>query len=72
MNGPYYDTEKAAAYLGMSKAALETMRSKKIGPPYIKNGRSVRYAQSDLEAYMARQQRILTLDSEEVIARTRR
>lgn len=72
MNGPYHDTESASRYLGTSKASLETMRSKKIGPPYIKLGRSVRYAQSDLEDYMSRQQRVLTLESEEVIAQRRR
>ena len=72
MNGPYYDTDRAAEFLGMSRAALNTMRSKRTGPPFIKIGRTVRYALSDLEAYMARQQRVLTLDSEEVISQQRR
>jgi hypothetical protein len=44
--------DQAAAYLGITPSALETRRSRKMGPPFFRDGRVVRYRRSDLEAYV--------------------
>ena len=43
----------AAAYLGMSRIWLRQSRMKGTGPAFVKIGRSVRYAVSDLDAFIA-------------------
>lgn len=56
---------QAAEYLSVSPATLRCWRGEKKGPTYHKNGRSVRYAKKDLDAWLS-SNRILTIDSPEV------
>ncbi len=46
--------EQAAAYLGMKIGTLRNWRFKSVGPRYLKIGRSVRYLQADLDAFLER------------------
>ena len=49
-----YLTEKEAALLfSLSAATLKTQRSRGKGPPYIKTGNRVLYAQSAIFAYLS-------------------
>lgn len=56
------DTE-AAKKLGLSVQTLRNYRHREKGPAYIKRGRAVRYAVSDLDEYM-RSRRVSTRDQE--------
>lgn len=51
---PFVTTDTAARFLSLSPHSLECYRSGGYGPPYYKFGKSVRYAVSDLEAWIAR------------------
>ncbi len=46
--------EQAADYLGMRVGTLRNWRFKCVGPRYLKCGRSVRYRQEDLDAFLER------------------
>ena len=61
VKGPYLKTRDAAEYIGSTKSTMDTWRCRGEGPVYIKAGRSVRYAQTDLDDWMTRQ-RVLTKD----------
>lgn len=61
-----YTTEEAAALLGISPRTLETARQRGGGPRYYRVGRCVRYAKSDLIAYLAKRLRKSTSDIEEM------
>jgi excisionase family DNA binding protein len=54
---PYLDTKQAAHYLGLSRRALEKMRSANTGPCYRKHGRAVRYHIADLDGWSDTQAR---------------
>ena len=43
---------KAAEFLGVSPLTLPRWRWSQTGPAYLKLGRSIKYRQSDLEAFM--------------------
>ena len=46
-------TERAAAdYIGLSVRTLQKRRFERQNPPYLKIGRSVRYRQEDLDAFL--------------------
>lgn len=45
-------TAEAACYLRVSFRLLEQRRSKREGPPFIKQGKRVFYKRSDLDAYL--------------------
>lgn len=45
---------EAARYLQLPAPTLETWRSRKRGPGYVKLGHSVRYRRSQLDAWLAR------------------
>jgi excisionase family DNA binding protein len=47
--------QKAADYLNIKKATLESWACKGGGPLFVKFGRSVRYRLSDLESYITSQ-----------------
>lgn len=49
---PALRTTEAAAYLNLQPATLEQWRWNGKGPSFIKLGRSVRYRQSDLDAFL--------------------
>jgi len=45
--------KQAADFLGLSPRALQAWRTKGGGPPYLRIGhRTVRYSQTDLEAWL--------------------
>jgi hypothetical protein len=46
-------TPEAAAYLKQKPATLEQHRWLGVGCPFVKIGRSIRYRQSDLDAFLA-------------------
>jgi excisionase family DNA binding protein len=64
--GALLTTEQAAAKLGLGTNTLEKYRVFGTGPTFVKLGRSVRYAESDLDEWVAA--RRLTSTSEEVRA----
>ncbi len=43
---------EAAIYLGTTPEALAVLRHRKSGPPYLKEGRAVRYRVAALNAYL--------------------
>ena len=49
----YLSTAEAAEYLRVSRKFLETARCRGDGPRFSKIGRSVRYARSELDAFMS-------------------
>jgi len=57
-----FDETQAAAWYGLSKKTLQGWRYRGDGPQFIKLGRSVRYAESDLEAYVLEKRRTSTSD----------
>ena len=42
----------SAQYIGMSKVWLRLSRQRRTGPTYIRIGRSIRYAVSDLDKFL--------------------
>ena len=48
-----FNEKAAAARLGVSVKTLQARRSAKQGPTYVRVGRSVRYLESDLDAFLA-------------------
>ena len=46
-------TQDAAAYTGLSRTTLATLRTRGGGPPFVKLGRRVVYRQDDLDAWLA-------------------
>ena len=57
------DEKEAAVLLNISVKTLQARRSKGGGPRFVKLGRSVRYAMSELKAYVSESQRTSTSDS---------
>lgn len=51
---PLLTCREVAAVLKVTEAALAQLRWKGIGPSYVKFGRSVRYRQTDIAAYIER------------------
>ena len=56
------DEKQAAALLNVSVKTLQGRRSRGDGPPFVKLGRSVRYAEADLEAFVLAAVRTSTSD----------
>uniref|UniRef100_UPI00346043C2 helix-turn-helix domain-containing protein n=1 Tax=Phenylobacterium montanum TaxID=2823693 RepID=UPI00346043C2 len=57
---PFVDTTAAARYLALSPHSLECYRSVGGGPAFYKFGKHVRYAVSDLDAWIADKRHITT------------
>jgi len=55
-------TNEAANFLGVSASWLNKSRMGGSGPVYLKLGGAVRYAQPDLEAWLAAQRRTAVHD----------
>lgn len=53
MSEQYFSTVDVASVTGISKSTLEKWRVAGGGIPYIKAGRLIRYARSDVDAWMA-------------------
>ena len=58
-----YSTPEAANYVGAARTTLEKWRITGQGPIFIKVGRLVRYARSDLDAWLEKRRRRSTADS---------
>ncbi len=64
MPDSFLTTTQAAEYLTIAAATLNKRRSTGIYPiPYIKLGRSVRYRQADLDAYVEEQRQTSTAEN---------
>ena len=48
-----YNEKEAAHYVGLSVKTLQARRFRHEAPAYIKAGRSIRYDQKDLDAFLA-------------------
>ncbi len=48
---PFLNTDQAAFYIGLSRRTLEKMRSQKVGPPFRRHGRYIRYHIDDLDRW---------------------
>ena len=46
------DTDEAARLLNKPSATLTRWRFERVGPPWIKLGKSVRYRREDIDAYI--------------------
>ncbi len=57
MNDKLLTTDEVSEYLSISPHTVEMWRRKKVGPPWHKVGRSVRYRESELLAWVERQRR---------------
>lgn len=57
---PFVTTEVAAHYLAISPHSLECYRSLGGGPPFYKFGKFVRYAVTDLEAWVGERRHVRT------------
>jgi len=62
-------TSQAAELLGMSVATLESWRLRGYGPRFVKAGRCVRYAETDVLAWIDAQMRTSTSQQAGQIAR---
>jgi excisionase family DNA binding protein len=58
----YLTTADAARYLAIGQQTLPKLRLRGSGPPYLKFGRSVRYAIEDLDAWAHTRKRRSTSD----------
>lgn len=48
----YLMVAEAAEYMGVTPAMLSTQRHRCVGPPYIKDGKIIRYKKKDIDTYM--------------------
>jgi len=48
----YLNPKQAATLTGFTPKALERMRQRGDGPPFLKRGKSIRYTVADLRAWM--------------------
>ncbi len=49
---PLLDNNQAADFLGLGRRTLENWRVRGDGPRFLRVGRAIRYARSDLEAWL--------------------
>ena len=49
---PYLTTQETANFLGIDVRTLERWREKNTSPPYIKQGRVIRYDLEDLKEWI--------------------
>ena len=59
---PLLDENECARLLNESPRTTQSRRVRGEGPPYVKNGRSVRYRPSDVRAYIEKNIRRSTSD----------
>lgn len=52
MEEQYMTEKQVAKYTGFALSTLRNWRHKRRGFPYIKEGRSIRYAKSDVDDYL--------------------
>ena len=60
----FFDTGRAAAYLGLSERTLEGYRVSGGGPAFHRFGNRVRYCRADLDAWAARRRATTTAEAD--------
>jgi excisionase family DNA binding protein len=48
----FYSTAELAEMLGLSAVTLEKWRTSRVGPPFLRLGRCVRYRREDVDAWL--------------------
>ncbi len=64
----YFDTRRAAAYLGLSHRTLEGYRVSGDGPAFHRFGNRVRYCRPDLNAWAAKRRATTTAEADRLRA----
>ena len=65
----FFDTRRAAAYLGLGPRTLDGYRVSGAGPAFHRFGNRVRYCRSDLDAWAARRRATTTAEADRLDAR---
>ncbi len=65
----FFDTRRAAAYLGLSPRTLDGYRVSGDGPAFHRFGNRVRYRRPDLDAWAARRRATTTAEADRLSAR---
>ena len=65
----FFDTWRAAIYLGLSHRTLDGYRVSGAGPAFHRFGNRVRYCRSDLDAWAARRRATTTAEADRLGAR---
>ena len=65
----FFDTGRAAAYLGLSPRTLDGYRVSGDGPAFHRFGNRVRYCRPDLDAWAARRRATTTAEADRLGAR---
>ena len=60
----FFDTRRAAAYLGLSRRTLDGYRVSGDGPAFHRFGNRVRYRRADLDAWAARRRATTTEEAD--------
>ena len=60
----FFDTRRAAAWLGLSRRTLDGYRVSGDGPAFHRFGNRVRYRKSDLDAWAARRRATTTAEAD--------
>ncbi len=66
--GGFFDTRRAAAYLGLSPRTLEGYRVSGAGPAFHRFGNRVRYLRSDLDVWAAMRRATTTAEADRLRA----
>ena len=66
--GGFFDTRRAAAYLGLSPRTLEGYRVSGAGPAFHRFGNRVRYLRSDLDAWAGMRRATTTAEADRLRA----
>ena len=65
----FFDTGRAAQYLGLSRRTLDGYRVSGAGPAFHRFGNRVRYRRADLDAWAARRRATTTAEADRLGAR---
>lgn len=68
-NGGFFDTRRAARYLGLSPRTLDGYRVSGAGPAFHRFGNRVRYRRADLDAWAAKRRATTTAEADRLCAR---
>ncbi len=66
--GGYFDTRRAAAYLGLSHRTLDGYRVSGDGPAFHRFGNRVRYRRLDLDAWAGKRRATTTAEADRLKA----
>ena len=65
----FFDTRRAAAYLGLSRRTLDGYRVTGDGPAFHRFGNRVRYRRPDLDAWASRRRATTTAEADRLAPR---